>query len=54
MSRCMYYENGKCNVLGNMITIDCSTIKNSASDICRNDFTAKHNNGRRKSNKKNK
>ena len=41
MNRCRYYDNGKCTVLGESITVDCQTIKNTMPDVCEGNITYK-------------
>ena len=41
MNRCRYYDNGKCTVLGDGITVDCQTIKSTMPDVCEGNFTNK-------------
>ena len=56
MIRCEYCENGKCKVLGDKIMIDCQTVRDTAKDICKNEFAnrnKKHYNKRGNKNRSN-
>lgn len=47
MNRCRYYDNGKCTVLGEGITVDCQTIKNTMPDVCEGNFVKKKSKSRK-------
>ena len=35
MTSCKYYDNGKCKVLGEKVTINCQTVKKIMPSLCK-------------------